>query len=199
MSGPTNGDDAWVTSTWWNTHHQDAWKKGEWPPPNTGAGIWITDATSPLAAGYPAGEAWGATDFFTQSYSMVRQTILPPSFLARDLSPLSHKRCRPPPNTHRATSTPHLTPHEINRIHHHPATPQNWVNADSLGSGADVIAILPRKVVASLAGNAMPKPTVDKVVLFKYEKGAALKGGAPSPALRIGFPPYVSAPAKLLE
>ena len=60
MSGKENGDDAWVTSTWWNTHHQNDWvESGEWPPPNTGAGIWITNASSPLAASYPAGSVWG--------------------------------------------------------------------------------------------------------------------------------------------
>jgi len=137
MSGKENGDNAWVTSDWWNTHHQNGWvESGQWPPPNTGAGIWITNASSPLAASYPAGSVWGATDFFTESYSM------------------------------------------------------NWVNADSLGSGADVVAILPREEVKALADNMMPKPDVDKVVLFKYEKGATLFGGDASPALRIGFPPY---------
>ena len=69
MSGKENGDDAWVTSTWWNTHHQNDWvESGEWPPPNTGAGIWITNASSPLAASYPAGSVWG-----------VRRTELEPS------------------------------------------------------------------------------------------------------------------------
>ena len=76
-----------------------------------------------------------------------------------------------------------------------PPTSQNWVNADSLGSGCDVVAILPREEVKALADNMMPKPDVDKVVLFKYEKGATLfsadgSPGEPSPALRIGFPPY---------
>ena len=137
MSGRENGNDAWVTSTWWNTHHQNEWvESGEWPPPNTGAGIWITNVSSPLAASYPAGSVWGATDFFTESYSM------------------------------------------------------NWVNADSLGSGADIVAILPRDEVLELADNMMPKPEIDKVVLFKYEKGATLFDGNASPALRIGFPPY---------
>ena len=60
MTGPDNGKNAWVTSDWWNTHHQNAWvESGEWPPPNTGAGIWITNASSPLAANYPAGSVWG--------------------------------------------------------------------------------------------------------------------------------------------
>jgi hypothetical protein len=86
----------------------------------------------------------------------------------------THLRHRPHANT-AVRPPPHL---------------QNWVNADSLGSGADVVAILPREEVKALADNMMPKPDVDKVVLFKYEKGATLFGGDASPALRIGFPPY---------
>ena len=52
------------------------------------------------------------------------------------------------------------------------------------------MAILPRDEVLELADNMMPKPEIDKVVLFKYEKGATLFDGSASPALRVGFPPY---------
>lgn len=62
MSGPTN-DEAWVTSEWWNTNHQNSWDvTGYWPPAPTGRTIVVTEegAKSPLAAGFQ-----GDVPFFT--------------------------------------------------------------------------------------------------------------------------------------
>jgi len=70
---------------------------------------------------------------------------------------------------------------------------QNWVNVNSLGKGAKVIATLPPG--KTLDWNNMSSPEEHKAVLFYYEKGAELwaEGGEQaekSPALRIAFPPY---------
>jgi len=54
MSGPGN-DEAWVTSEWWNTNHQDSWvETGFWPPAPTGRSIVVTPegSKSQLAAGF---------------------------------------------------------------------------------------------------------------------------------------------------
>jgi len=70
---------------------------------------------------------------------------------------------------------------------------QNWVNVNSLGNGAKVIATLP--AAKTVDWNNMSSPDEEKAVLFYYEKGAELwaaDGEQPemSPALRIAFPPY---------
>merc|ERR1719382_1181173 len=60
----------------------------------------------------------------------------------------------------------------------------NWVYTDRLGPGVEVIALLPPH-------EGLPQPHRPKAVLFVYKQGAELYGGrGPSPALRIGFPPY---------
>jgi len=138
MAGPTL-EDAWVTSPYWSTHHQDAWlKDGYWPAAPTGADICITEdgANDSLAAGFGAGCV--------------------PIFSVGDYG-------------------------------------QNWVNVNSLGRGAKVIATLPPDM--TLDWNNMSSPEEHKAVLFYYEKGAELwaeggEQGEESPALRIAFPPY---------
>jgi len=70
---------------------------------------------------------------------------------------------------------------------------QNWVNVNSLGTGAKVVGILPPEQTDS-----WPKRThryYHKAVLFYYEKGAKLyarrgEAATASPGFRIGFPPY---------
>jgi len=65
----------------------------------------------------------------------------------------------------------------------------NWVNADKLGSGAKVVAIIPPNTSAHWRSEY--RPQVEKAVLFYYEKGSELWSGfGPSPNLRIGFPAY---------
>jgi len=138
MAGPTL-EDAWVTSPYWNTHHQDAWVvDGYWPAAPTGANICITEdgANDSLAAGLGAGCV--------------------PLFSVDDYG-------------------------------------QNWVNLNSLGRGAKVVATLPP--AKTIGWNQKSSPKEHKAVLFYYEKGAELwaaGGETPdkSPALRIAFPPY---------
>jgi len=65
---------------------------------------------------------------------------------------------------------------------------QNWVNINSLGAGAKVVAILPPS--KTVEWNKLASQKEHKAVLFYYEKGGELYGGTPSPGLRIGFPPY---------
>jgi len=133
MAGPAHSD-AWVTSEWWNTYHQNAWEEtGFWPPAPTGSDIVITrqGSESLLAAGL-SGQV--------------------PLFSVEDYG-------------------------------------VNWVNADKLGSGAKVVAILPPAATKDWPSESAPD--VQKAVLFYYEKGSELYcGRGKSPAFRIGFPPY---------